>query len=560
MVACQTPVENTPAAPPTLQSLFVESEATETAVPSTLTPVPTEEAASIEATHTHTPPLEPNVTITINHNDTAIPLNPHILGSNLPIWLTKDRMTDSNFLAQTQMSGLSLIRIPGGSWSNYYDWLACERNGFGIDEEAECYWPWAAHPTDLLNFLQETNLTAMYTINMNGTAKEAAALVAFFNGSVTDETVIGLDVRGRDWGQVSDWAQLRSDNGNPQPIGIQYWEIGNEIYGGKGDSGTDCVPFGWEDVWTCDGTEYVNGLGEGTDRKEGYLEYREAMQAVDPAILVGAVGIPIQDDWKDWGNEVIAAAGDVMDFYIIHQYAFFDPPNAYATVLAEPFTTWPTIMADVQAAFDQYADGREVPVAVTEYNLFSVQDQDNEQLMTRMVNALFMADTVGQMAANGVQIAAQWDLSNGQAGNGTDYGLIHADTYQRYPQYYAYKLWSHFGSELLPVSTSVPADTVLSVYAGRLDEATLTILAINKTGEPIASAILLADTAVFQTATADVLTADSLDAQTITFNGQTNPAVDFSNAPSLPLPITDNPFTYTFAPYSITLLQLTLDS
>jgi hypothetical protein len=55
----------------------------------------------------------------------------------------------------------------------------------------------------------------MYTINMNGTAQEAAALVAFFNGAVDDDTVIGVDVRGRDWGTVGDWATLRSQNGNP---------------------------------------------------------------------------------------------------------------------------------------------------------------------------------------------------------------------------------------------------------------------------------------------------------------------------------------------------------
>ena len=29
---------------------------------------------------------------------------------------------------------------------------------------------------------------------------------------------------------------------------------------------TDC-DFGWEDVWTCDGTEYVNGIGSGSERR-----------------------------------------------------------------------------------------------------------------------------------------------------------------------------------------------------------------------------------------------------------------------------------------------------
>jgi len=44
-------------------------------------------------------------------------------------------------------------------------------------------------------------------------------------------------------------------NGNAAPLGIKYWEFGNEIYGGTpANGGTDCVSFGWENAWTCDGT------------------------------------------------------------------------------------------------------------------------------------------------------------------------------------------------------------------------------------------------------------------------------------------------------------------
>ena len=40
---------------------------------------------------------------------------------------------------------------------------------------------------------------------MNGTAQEAAALVAFFNGDVDDSRTIGPDRNGRDWGTVGDF-------------------------------------------------------------------------------------------------------------------------------------------------------------------------------------------------------------------------------------------------------------------------------------------------------------------------------------------------------------------
>lgn len=201
-----------------------------------------------------------------------------------------------------------------------------------------------------------------------------------------------------------------------------------------------------------------------------------------------------------------------------------------------------------------------VPVAITEYNLFSVQDQDNGQLMTRLVNALYTADVVGQMMSNGVQIAAQWDLANGQAGNGSDYGLIHAETYDPYPQYYTYTLWSRFGNQMLPTSSSLPADTTLSVYAGQIDENTISILAINKTADPLETAIQLENSPAITSGLVDILTGDSLEATAITFNGNSSPAADFSDAPSEPLTINSDPFTFTFPPYSITLLRLKTDS
>jgi hypothetical protein len=499
---------------------------------------------------------EQRASIIVAAAESGVAIDARVLGSNLPAWLNPTRLADAQFRARSAAAGLTLIRIPGGSWSNYYDWLACERGGAGIDANAECYWPWAARPSDFLDFLADSGAEAMYTVNQNGAAKEAAALVAFFNGAVDDERVIGVDVRGRDWGKVSDWARLRHDNGHPEPLAIRYWEIGNEIYGGTPDSGADCLPWGWEEVWTCDGSEYVYGIGGGAERKEGYLEFRAAMQAVDPAILVGAVGVPFQSDWSNWGNEVIAAAGDVMDFYVIHHYAYFEPPDDFAAVLARPQTDWAEIMADARAAFARHAGGRQVPIAFTEYNLFAVQEQDGNDWMSRAVNGLFMADSLGQMLQQGVSMANQWDMAHGEGGRGPGYGLMHADTYFRSPQYYVFPLWARFGARMLPVTSSLPAETMLSVYAGRVDAQTVSLLAINKTGSPIDADIRLAGVGAVVSGTAAWMQADALDATAVTFNGVADPADDLSDAPPRPLAEPGNPLAYSFAPYSVTLLRL----
>ena len=98
---------------------------------------------------------------------------------------------------------------------------------------------------------------------------------------------------------------------------------------------------------------------------------------------------------------------------------------------------------------------RTVPIAITEYNMVAFQDADNERLMASALNLLYIADTIGQMATHGVTIANQWNLANGKAANGTDYGLLDADTGARNPSYYALALWARFGDELLrPTSGS----------------------------------------------------------------------------------------------------------
>ncbi|HXV98155.1 MAG TPA: alpha-L-arabinofuranosidase [Anaerolineae bacterium] len=379
-----------------------------------------------------------NPTIIVDATAEGTAVDPRIFGSNAPAWLGASRLENQTFINRTKAAGITLIRLPGGSWSNWYPWLECEQNN-----EAVCA-SWIADPTDFINFLQATGAEGMYTVNQNRTAKEAAALVAFFNGDVNDDRDIGVDVQGPDWGKVSDWAQLRADHGNPNPINIKYFEVGNEIYGAtQASGGSNCASWGWEDVWTCDGTEYVNGIGSGSNRKEGFKEFQTIMQWVDPSVEVGAVGVSFLEGWSDeFGEEVIAEAGDIMEFYIIHQYAYNDPPSSMSAALAAPQSMWAPMRENVDDMIEQHSSGSCPALAVTEYNMFAFDSGDSGQWMTRNVNMLFMADTIGQLIANEFDIATQWDLANGTAGKGTDYGLMNADTYARAPQYYAFPLWA----------------------------------------------------------------------------------------------------------------------
>jgi hypothetical protein len=343
--------------------------------------------------------------------------------------------------------------------------------------------------------------------------------------------------------------------------------VGNEVYGSRPDTGGAlCQSWGWESTWTCDGFEYVNGKGSGTTRREGYLEFVQAMKAVDPSIQVGAVGYEWpgtpgdgQSSWQTyagWGSRVISAAGSNLDFYAVHPYAYFQPPANPADVLANPQSHWPAFVDAIRNAFNTYAGGRQAPIAVTEFNLVSVQDQDNNQLMTRVVNALFLADSIGQAARLGIPILAQWDLANGRAWNGTEYGLMHEDNqFYRAPQYYVYPLWARFGAQMVPATSTLSEATQLSVYAGRVDADTVSLLAINKTTAPITATILVDGWDSLTDGKAWRVEGSSLLAQSVSYNGSTNPT-DALSEPPLSFAVGNTTVTWVFPPYSIHLLHL----
>ena len=479
----------------------------------------------------------------------STPFDHRLLGTNAPAWISPDRLRDPVFQQQLVDMGTTVLRMPGGSWSDGYDWLACETG-----DANGCAATWAARPSDFLGLLAATGLQGMWTVSFNGTAQEAAALVAFFNGDVDDERVIGPDRLGRDWGSVGRWARLRTEHGHPAPQPIELWEVGNEIYGAVAEAGDECAPWGWERVWTCNPEEYVRG-DAGHD---GYLDFREAMQAVDPSILVGAVGIGgSQTEWNAWGTTVIDLAGEALDFYVVHNYGFDDAPST-DEVMARPREIWDSELTDARRVLADRNPTRTapVPIAVTEYNLMSTADADRDGLMAEAVNALYIADTIGQMAHAGVAMANHWTLVGGVNEFGSDYGVFEPDRNEPNPQYYALAMWSRFGAAMLPILGDLADDSALSTYAGIRADGNITILAINKTGSPLETTVRLRGTTGSFTVMADVARAPSLDSSTIEYNGDSSGTTDLDARPARVIGrMGPEGLTHSFDPYSITLLE-----
>ncbi|MEO5900971.1 MAG: alpha-L-arabinofuranosidase, partial [Ilumatobacteraceae bacterium] len=293
------------------------------------------------------------VVVTVDAQDPGTTFDRRLLGTNLPAWVGPGRLADPAFRAGVVSSGTTVIRMPGGSWSDDYDWSACE------NETSDCPFLGSARPSDFLGFLQATGLAGMWTVNVNETAQQAAALVAFFNGRTDDERPIGVDRNGVDWKTVGTWARLRASHGHAQPLPVALWEVGNETYGGKGDGDGDgdCASFAWEHSWTCDGAAYVTG----DSGHDGFVAIAAAMKAADPTIEVGAVGVADGAAWGRWGDEVVHGAAGSMDFYVVHQYAFDGRPSV-SGALRQPSGAWERTLAAVR---DTQRGSTPVPLAVT---------------------------------------------------------------------------------------------------------------------------------------------------------------------------------------------------
>ncbi len=454
-------------------------------------------ASATESSPPTTAPQESGAISAVVAPDTARRIDRRLFGTNLPAWLGPETLGDQAFRDTALDSGITVVRMPGGSWSNSYDWLACENGSEG------CFWTWAARPSDFVDFLDDTGLEGMWTVSINDTAESAAAAVAFFNGSVDDERPIGVDRNGADWATVGTWARLRADGGHPEPVRIELWEVGNEVYGGRPDAGgEECASFGWEEVWTCDGAAYVDGDAA----HDGYLTTRAAMTKVDPTISVGAVGVGEPSSWSNWGNEVIDGAAGNLDFYVVHHYGFDQSPDA-DEALGRPAEVWPGLIESLSGSLQA-----EVPIAITEYNLVSFASGDIDRTMTRATNALYIAETIGQMAVNGVSIANQWNLANGTAEGGTDYGMIDLRDGSVFPQYHAMRLWGMAGDTLLDHEQSDAAQG-LRLYPTRRDDGSLAIVMLN-----LGAGVLTIDldlgvvgsTGTLTTVRADDLSADDL--------------------------------------------------
>jgi Cellulose binding domain len=509
-------------------------------------------------------------TITINAGATSGSISNRMWGTNLAFYSGGSSFGDATLRTRSRgMTGLT--RYPGTQDSQRWGWASCQL-GADVANAIGCTNPnftWTAKPSDFIGFMQSVGGEALVTVNANATAKENAAFVAFMNGSPTDTRSIGIDQRGADWRTVGYWAQQRVNAGYPTALNVKLWEFGNETYGGL-PGNNQCLSYGWEVTWTCKASEFLDGIGTGATRQDGYRASKAAMKAIDSSIQVGFPAERKLDDYTGWTRDAIANHRGDIDFFVVHPYFYWIPPTNDAAgngqILSLPQRHWKEVSDAFDAGYAQYGS-RRVPLIISEFNLTPGRENDPARRMNGMGNAIMMADSVGTMAQDSIFLGANaFDLYNAPGSEGTYFSMMRRDGgFTRNPLYWGWVLWSRFGSaatqtSLLQTTSTFDAANTLSVYAGRRDGNTLSLYVFNKSGRNVSAQIATNGVPGIGAIITDTAAGTSMTDEIATFNGQTNPNNDLSSAPgSVSSANGQRSFIRTFSPWSMTLLRMTID-
>lgn len=435
-------------------------------------------------------------------------VNNQVLGVNLAWWDTN--LTSARTKQMVQDAGLTVFRFPGGSSSDEYHFADPPRyNGF---ETAP----------NFARFIESVGGKGMVTLNYGtGSPQEAAAFLAYLNGSTTNASTIGLGPKWNDasqswsnvdWKTAGYWAGLRAATplaqddglnflriGHPAPFGFHYYEIGNEVYGG----------------WETDRHGQGGGAGAPHDPTT-YVTFAKAFAnlsaSIDPSIAIGiATGSVGQEN--NWTKNVLTIGvqqGFAPGFLSDHHYMQAPGQENDATLLLNTASgtgaqdptnpmNWSARASGYRQLLQQTLGARAsgVELLATEFN--SVYSGPGKQT-TSLVNGLFIADSLGTLLNSSYDGANVWGLrnsyetyhnnSNSLYGwrQGGDYGLLGdpnyaapaSGAYTPYPSYFAEQLVARMVHPGDTVIRATSDDPNLAVYSVKQANGHVDLLVINK--------------------------------------------------------------------------------
>lgn len=175
--------------------------------------------------------------ITISDQATGMAIPPELVGVNhrwpnggLGMWDGAADRPEPTMVELSKRAGLNLVRYPGGTVANLFDW----KKAIGPQSDRGCQvgggFVGGREPMDSVygveehqRFVAEIGATTQIMANAStASVQDIADFVEYMNAPA------GTNPNGG-----TAWAQVRADNGHPEPYGVRWWELGNELYLGN---------------------------------------------------------------------------------------------------------------------------------------------------------------------------------------------------------------------------------------------------------------------------------------------------------------------------------------
>jgi hypothetical protein len=376
-------------------------------------------------------------------------------------------------------------------------------------------------------------------------------------------------------GEAVAWVLSANKTNN---CGFKYWEIGNECYG-TWETDSNVVPH---DPYT-----YA------TNAAACIQQMKAAYPAVP--IKVGIVVAPGEGSYSNnathfainprthttnygWTPIVLSelnSLGVMPDFLIYHFYwqwtasgwsPYSESPDSDPLLLqvaGNPcplvWSDWASAAADLRRQITDYigSAGANIELCVTENN--SDAGAMGRQ-STSLVNALYLADSTGQLMKTEFRSCLFWDFQNdapetdgdfdptiyGWQAVG-DYGIVNGSN-NPYPTYYAKKLLHYFARPADSVLNATSDSLLLSAYAIHRTNGALTLLVINKDMTTnLAAQITLTNFVPWMNATIQSYGIPQDQA------AEANAGASLQDIATTNIPTAGANFTWSFPPLSLTL-------
>jgi alpha-N-arabinofuranosidase len=233
---------------------------------------------------------------------------------------------------------LPVIRYPGGNFASGYRW----RDGVGPVGERPVRTDLAWHDVEtnrfgtneFIQFCRKLGAEPYLVVNCgDGDMREARDWVEYCNGTGDSAPV-----------------KLRRAHGFPEPHGVKYWGIGNEVDG-----------------------HWQIGYKTALEYARAFTEFGKVMKWVDPEIkLVASAVSDWEGDWLERIRLLLEQAGDLVDYLALHWYVGnpnddFPAYMAVSELLEERLLAYEGL---VRAVSLERGIKRPVRIAVDEWNVW----------------------------------------------------------------------------------------------------------------------------------------------------------------------------------------------